>query len=142
MTDDTTPSHADLAELLACVKTIALVGASNKPDRPSYQVMDFLQGHGYRVIPVNPGLAGQSLLGETVVATLRDIAVKVDMVDVFRAPDEVSPFVEEAAAIGANVFWMQLGVINEEAAQKARAAGMAVVMDRCPKVELARNEVA
>lgn len=140
MTTDVTPSHADLVELLACVKTIAMVGASNKPERPSYQVMEFLQGHGYRVIPVNPGLAGQILLGETVVSTLAEIDGKVDMVDVFRAAKDVPPIVEDAAAIGANVFWMQLGVINEDAAQQARAAGMAVVMDRCPKIELARAE--
>lgn len=140
MTTDVTPSHADLAELLACVKTIAMVGASNKPERPSYQVMEFLQGHGYRVIPVNPGLAGQTLLGETVVSALAEIDGKVDMVDVFRAAKDVPPIVAEAAAIGANVFWMQLGVVNEDAAQQARAAGMAVVMDRCPKIELARAE--
>ena len=128
----------DIAGILGRVRTIALVGTSAKPERASHEVMSFLQGRGYRVIPVNPGLAGQSLLGETVAATLRDIAGPVDMVDIFRAPDQVGPVVDDAIAIGAKVVWMQLGVVNEPAAAVARAAGLAVVMDRCPKIEIAR----
>ena len=132
------PSHVVLADLLKRVKTIALVGASNKPDRPSHQVMEYMQNRGYRVIPVNPGLAGQAVLGETVVSSLADIGHPVDMVDIFRNADAVPPIVEEAIATGAKVVWMQLGVVHEEAAAHARAAGLDVVMDRCPKIELAR----
>ncbi len=130
--------HGRIRDILERVRTIALVGASAKPERPSHEVMGFLQQHGYRVIPVNPGLAGQTLLGEPVAARLRDIGERVDMVDVFRAPDQVGPVVEDAIAIGAGVVWMQLGVINEAAASAARAAGIEVVMDRCPKIEISR----
>jgi predicted CoA-binding protein len=129
---------AALRALLSRVKVIALVGASARPDRPSHAVMAFLQGAGYRVIPVNPALAGERLLGETVRAGLRDIAEPVDMVDIFRASDKVAPIVEDAIAIGAGVVWMQLGVVNEAAASRARAAGLTVVVDRCPKIELPR----
>ncbi len=122
--------------ILARVKTIALVGASANPSRPSHDVMQFLQQRGFRVIPVNPGLAGQRLLGETVLASLRDIAEPVNMVDMFRAADVAPELVADAIAIGASVFWMQLGIRHDEAAASARAAGLEVVMDRCPKIEL------
>ena len=100
--------------------------------------MKYLQGKGYRVIPVNPGIAGQELLGETVYASLRDIPDKVDMVDVFRASDQAAPIVEDAIAIGAKVVWMQLGIRNDEAAARAEAAGIEVIMNRCPKIEFGR----
>ena len=128
----------NLGELLAGVRTIALVGASNRPERPSHDVMRFMQQRGYRVVPVNPGLAGQMLLGETVRATLADVPEAIDMVDVFRASDQVGPVADAAIAVGARVLWMQLGVVNEDAAARARAAGLVVVMDRCPKIELSR----
>src|ERR1700747_638045 len=131
-------SDAKLRAILQRVRTIALVGASSNWNRPSYFVMKYLQSKGYRVIPVNPGLAGQSLLGETVYGSLRDIPDHVDMVDVFRAPDQVPPIAEDALAIGTRVLWMPLGILNEAAAEKAEAAGLEVVMDRCPKIEFGR----
>jgi O-acetylhomoserine (thiol)-lyase len=131
-------SDAKLRAILSRVRVIAMVGASAHWNRPSYFVMKYLQGKGYRVIPVNPGLAGDTLLGERVYASLRDIPVPVDMVDVFRASDQVEPVVEDAIAIGAKVVWMQLGVRNDAAASRAEAAGIEVVMNRCPKIEFGR----
>lgn len=131
-------SDTQLRRILSSVKTIALVGASANPERPSHEVMGFLQGRGYRVIPVNPGLEGQQLLGEVAVARLSDIREAVDMVDVFRASDAVPGIVDDAIAIGAKVVWTQLGVRHDDAAAKAEAAGLDVVMDRCPKIELKR----
>ncbi len=132
------PDDDSIRAILERVRSIALVGASVRPERPSHAVMAFLQAQGFRVIPVNPGLAGQTLLGETVAASLRAIAEPIDMVDIFRAADQVGPVVDEAIAIGASVVWMQFGVVNEAAAEAARAAGLAVVMDRCPKIEWSR----
>jgi len=131
-------SDADLAALLQGVKTIAMVGASANPARDSHGVMAFLQRQGYRVIPVNPGLAGQELLGETVAASLFDIEAPIDMVDIFRNSQAAGPIVDEAIAAGAKAVWMQLGVINPEAAARAEAAGLTVVMNRCPKIEIPR----
>ena len=131
-------SDATLRRILASVRTIALVGASANWNRPSYFVMKYLQGKGYRVIPVNPGLAGQALLGEQVYASLHDIPDKIDMVDIFRASDRVDPIVDAAIAIGARVVWMQLGVRNDAAGARAEAAGLEVVMNRCPKIEFGR----
>ena len=136
------PSNATIARILREVKTIALVGASARAERASHEVMQFLQKRGYRVIPVNPGLAGQSLLGETVCASLEALGEKPDMVDLFRRSEEVGPLVDQAIAIGAKVVWMQLGVRDEAAAARARKAGLEVVMDRCPKIELARIDAA
>ena len=129
---------ATLRRILSTTRTIALVGASANWNRPSYFVMKYLQGKGYRVIPVNPGLAGQELLGERVYASLRDIPEKIDMVDIFRASDQVGPIVDDAIAAGAQVVWMQLGVRNDAAAARAEAAGLEVVMNRCPKIEFGR----
>jgi O-acetylhomoserine (thiol)-lyase len=129
---------AKLRAILERVKTIAMVGASPNWNRPSYFVMKYLQGKGYRVIPVNPAIAGQKLLGETVFGALRDIPDKVDMVDMFRASAEAPAVAADAIAIGAKVFWMQLGVRNDEAAKAAEAAGIEVIMNRCPKIEFGR----
>ncbi len=130
-TDDT------IRAILENTRRIALVGASARPDRPSYGVMGFLLDHGYDVTPVNPGLAGQPIHGRPVVATLDD-AAPIEMVDIFRASDQVGPVVDEAIRLGAKVIWMQLGVVNQAAAERARAAGITVVMDRCPVIETAR----
>src|SRR5256885_10236316 len=131
-------SDAQLRAILQRVKTIAMVGASSNWNRPSYFVMKYLQGKGYRVIPVNPGIAGQMLLGETAYASLRDIPEPVDMVDVFRPARDAPAIVDEAIAIGAKVVWMQLGIHNDEAAATAEQAGIEVVMNRCPKIEFGR----
>jgi len=131
-------SDAMLRRILAETRTIAMVGASTNWNRPSYFVMKYLQAKGYRVIPVNPAAAGQEILGETVRASLSEIAEPVDLVDVFRRSDQVGPVADEAISIGAKVLWMQLGVRNDEAAARAEAAGLTVVMDRCPKIEFGR----
>src|SRR2546423_4267584 len=131
-------SDAQLRAILERVKTIAMVGASSNWNRPSYFVMKYLQGKGYRVIPVNPGIAGQELLGEKVYASLRDIPDKIDMVDVFRAAKETPGIVKDAIAIGAPVVWMQLGIRNDQAAALGEAAGIEVIMNRCPKIEFGR----
>src|SRR5277367_5507865 len=131
-------SDGQLRVILQRVKTIAMVGASSNWNRPSYFVMKYLQNKGYRVIPVNPGIAGQTLLGEKVYASLRDIPEPVDMVDMFRAAREAPAVVGDAIAIGAKVVWMQLGIRNDDAAAKAEAAGIEVVMNRCPKIEFGR----
>ena len=120
------------------VKTIALVGASPRPDRPSNRVMAFLQRKGFRVIPVNPQAAGQTIHGEKVAASLSDIAEPIDMVDIFRRSSEVAPVVDEAIAKHAKIVWMQLGVRDDRAAAKAEAAGLDVVMNRCPAIEMPR----
>jgi len=137
MTDLSYPD-ALLARILKSVNTIAMVGASTNWNRPSYFVMKYLQGKGYRVIPVNPGAAGQELLGETVRASLSEITEPVDMVQVFRKPEAVPPIADEAIAIGAKVLWLQLGVRHDAAAAKAEAAGLTVIQDRCPKIEFGR----
>ncbi len=131
-------TDSGLRALLTQVKTIAMVGASTTETRPSYGVMKYLQGKGFRVIPVNPGAAGQAVLGETIYATLANIPVSVDMVDMFRKADAAPEVAAEAIAINAKVLWMQLGIEHAEAAATAEAAGLQVVMNRCPKIEYAR----
>src|ERR1700693_3245578 len=131
-------SDAQIRAILERVRTIAMVGASSNWNRPSYFVMKYLQGKGYRVIPVNPGNAGQQLLGETVYASLREVPEPVDMVDVFRPASEARQIVADAIAIGAPVVWMQLGIRNDEAAAQGEAAGIEIIMNRCPKTEFGR----
>lgn len=127
-----------IRQILCDTRTIALVGASEKPHRPSHEVMAYLKGRGYRVIPVNPKLAGQRLLGETVYGSLSSIPEKVDMADLFLASERTGPIMEEAVRLGIPVIWLQVGVINETAAEQAEAAGAQVVMDRCPRQEIPR----
>jgi predicted CoA-binding protein len=135
-------SDQDIAHLLSRVRFIALVGASDRPGRASNGVMRFLQTHGYRVFPVNPQLAGQVIHGEPVYASLADIEEPIDMVDIFRRPQAAGEAVDEAIAIGAKSVWLQLGVINQEAARRAEEAGLEVVMDRCPAIDIPRLNVA
>ena len=128
----------DISELLQSATTIALVGASDNPGRASFGVMKFLQDQGYRVIPVNPRITGEHVHGEFVWRELAQIGAPIDIVDIFRNSDDAAATVDEAIAVGAKAVWMQLGVVNEAAAAKAEAAGLKVVMDRCPKIEIAR----
>ncbi|MDK2769652.1 MAG: CoA-binding protein [Sphingomonas sp.] len=135
-------NDADIKALLEGARTIALVGASDRPDRPSYRVMAMLQDHGYRVIPVNPQITGEHLHGEFVFRELAQIGEPIDIVDIFRRPIAAGEAVDEAIAVGAKAVWMQLGVINEDAAARAEVAGLMVVMDRCPAIEIPRLGVA
>ena len=132
----------EIADLLAHTRTIAMVGASDRPDRPSYGVMKFLQEHGYRVLPVNPQITGEHVHGEYVWRDLAQIGEPIDMVDVFRNSEAAGEAVDQAIAAGAKSVWMQLGVVNEAAAAKAEAAGLRVVMDHCTKIEISRLNVA
>lgn len=128
----------EIADILKQVKTIALVGASDTPDRPSYRVMAYLQRQGYHVTPVNPKLAEQKLLGQQVYAKLEDIPYPIDMVDVFRNSEAAYDIAKEAIALGAKVLWLQIGVINEQAATLAKEKNVKIIMDRCPKIEIPR----
>ena len=132
----------DIRELLTSARTIALVGASDRPDRASNYVMKFLQDHGYRVIPVNPQITGEHVHGEYVWRELGQIGEPIDIVDIFRRPAGAGEAVDNAIAVGAKAVWMQLGVINEIAAARAEGAGLQVVMDRCPKIEIPRLGIA
>ena len=129
-----------IRSILTGTKTIAMVGASDNPARPSYLVFKYLKERGFRVIPVNPGKAGNSFLGETFVARLSDIAEPIDMVEIFRASEFAPQAVDEALALPQlpKVIWMQLGVRHDEAAARAEAAGLTVIMNRCPKIEYGR----
>jgi predicted CoA-binding protein len=131
-----------IQQILRESKTVAVVGLSNKPDRASHEVADYLQQHGYRIVPVNPSYAGDTILGETVHATLQDAAnalgkmgQRIDIVDCFRKPEDIGPVARDAIAIRASCLWMQLGIENQAAADLARAAGLDVVMNRCMKIE-------
>ena len=128
----------DIAALLQSAKTIALVGASDRPDRASYGVMKFLQDHGYRVFPINPRITGEHVHGEFIWRELAQIGEPIDIVDIFMRSENVGPIVDDAIAVRAKAVWMQLGVIDEAAAAKAEAAGLKVVMDHCPKIEIGR----
>ena len=128
----------DIAELLTNARTIAMVGASDRPARASFGVMRFLQEHGYRVIPVNPRITGEHVHGEFVFRELSQLGDPIDIVDIFMNSANAGAVVDQAIAIGAKAVWMQLGVIDEAAASRAEAAGLKVVMDHCPKIEIAR----
>lgn len=128
----------DIAALLQETRSIAVVGASPKEGRPSNDVMRFLLTQGYEVFPVNPGHAGETIHGQRVYASLADLPAPPDMVDIFRRSEDVGPVVDDAIACGAKAIWMQLEIINEEAAARAEAAGLKVVMNRCPKIEIPR----
>jgi predicted CoA-binding protein len=132
----------EIAELLTNARTIAVIGASDRPDRASHGVMKFMQDWGYRVLPVNPQITGEHVHGEFVWRELAQIGVPIDIVDIFRRPEAVPEAVEQAIFVGAKAVWMQLGVINEEAAARAEEAGLKVVMDRCPKIEIPRLGLA
>jgi uncharacterized protein len=126
-------SAAEITEILNNHRVIAVVGLSADPDRPSHQVAHYLQVHGYRIVPVNPGC--RVILGEKCYATLRDIPFPVEVVDIFRKVDAIPGIVDEAIAVGAKVVWMQEGLEEPDSAHKARQAGLGVVMDRCMKIE-------
>jgi predicted CoA-binding protein len=135
-------TDAEIDELLKGAKTIAIVGASDRPDRASYGVMKFAQDRGYRTIPVNPRITGEHVHGEFVWRELGQIGEPIDIVDIFRKSEDVGPVVDEAIAVGAKAVWMQLGISNAEAAAKAEAAGLKVVEDRCLKIDLARSGIS
>jgi predicted CoA-binding protein len=138
MQDDLEYPDAALRRIYREARVIAMVGASPTWNRPSHFVLKYLQGKGYRVIPVNPAAAGQEIQGERVIAALSGIPERVDLVNVFRNSEAAGPITDEAVAIGARVVWMQLGVRNDAAAERARAAGLTVVMNRCLKIEYGR----
>jgi predicted CoA-binding protein len=131
----------DIRDLLANARTIAMIGASDRPNRPSYGVMKFLQDHGYRVLPVNPQIAGEHVHGQFVCTELAQRGLPNDNVDIFRRPEAAGEAVDQAVFVGAKAVWLQIGVINEAAAARAEAAGLKVVMDRCPKIEIPRLRV-
>jgi len=131
-------SESYIKEVLDEVRTIAVVGASANQDRDSYKVMQVLMQHGYEVFPINPNEVGNFILGQPCYADLSSVSGKIDMVDVFRATDAVMGVTKEAIAIGASVLWTQLDIVHKEAAALAEQAGLKVVMDRCPKIELAK----
>ena len=132
-------SETCIKKILKEVKTIAVVGASGDHDRDSYKVMEALIYHGYQIFPINPNEEGNLILGQLCYADLNSVSGKIDMVDVFRAEDAVIGVTKEAIKIGAKVLWTQLDIINEEAAELAKKAGLKVIMNRCPKIELAKQ---
>ena len=141
---DRYPAYPDatIARILRSVKTIAMIGASANEMRPSYFAMKYLLDKGFKIIPINPGAAGDEILGQKVYAKLSEVPPPVDMVDIFRNSEAAGPITDDVIAqkdrLGVKVLWMQLGVINEEAAKRAEAAGLQVIMNRCPKIEYGR----
>jgi len=136
-------SDQAIADILRSVKTIALLGASHKPQRPSYRVMQFLLSHDeYEVVPVNPGLSGTELLGQRVYGSLAEVPCPIDMVDVFRNASHLPSIVDDIIGLGIDTLWTQLDVIDEEAALRAERHGVRVVMDRCPAIEWPRLQKA
>lgn len=138
---------SNIARILQDSRIIAIVGMSDKPERASHEVADYLLQHGYRVLPVNPALAGKQVLGQHAYASLTEAAAavapaRIDIVDCFRKPADILPIAEEAIAVQARCLWLQLEVVNEEAARLARAAGLEVVMDHCTKIEHRKLAVA
>ena len=131
-------SDEAIAALLVQVKRIALVGASAKPERPSHRVMQFLLDEGYEVLPINPGLAGQRLLGQQVYASLADLPTRVDMADIFRDAASLPEVTRAVVAAGVPAMWTQLGVVHSEAQHSAVDAGLQLVVDRCPAIEIPR----
>ena len=131
-------SDEAVAGLFLKVKRIALVGASAKPERPSHRVMQFLLDEGYEVLPINPGLAGQNLLGQTVYASLADLPTSVDMADIFRDAESLPGVTQDVVAAGIPAMWTQLGVVHSQAEQTAIGAGLQLVVDRCPAIEIPR----
>ena len=133
-------SDSTIRDILGSVSSVAIVGASNKDVRPSYFVARYLLDKGYRIFPINPGLAGKSILGQPAYGRLGDVPEPIDMIDIFRSSDAAPAIVDEALALTPKpkVIWMQIGVRNDEAARKAEQAGLKVVMDRCPKIEYGR----
>lgn len=129
------PTRDEIREILQQAGNIAVVGLSDKPDRTSYMIAEAMQSRGYRIIPVNPNAAGRQILGETCYASLKDIPEPVDIVNVFRRSEYCADVAREAAEIHANVLWLQLGIVSDEAAAIAERSGMKVIMDRCIKVE-------
>ncbi len=127
-----------IIDVLKDTKTVAMVGASANWNRPSFFAMKYMQQKGFRIIPVNPGVAGQEILGETVMADLDEIDEPIDMVDIFRNSEAAGSITDDAIKVGAKIVWMQLGVRNDDAAKRAEDAGLRVVMNRCPKIEYAR----
>ena len=128
----------DIAQLLTETRNIAVVGLSDRPDRPSYGVAAALQRHGYRILPVNPQITGERVHGEYVWRDLSQLGVPIDIVDIFRRPMAAGEAVDEAIAVGAKAVWLQLGIDNDEAAARAEAAGLKVVQDKCIKIEVMR----
>ena len=131
-------AYESIPQLRSAARTIAVVGLSSRPERASHQVAAYLQQHGHRIIPVNPTYAGQSILGEHCYATLTQVSREhgvIDIVDCFRKSEDIVPIAEQSVAIGARCLWLQLGVVNEDAARLAQKAGLLVVMDRCLKIE-------
>ncbi|MFS8980378.1 CoA-binding protein [Cupriavidus necator] len=140
------PEMQQAIQAMLAMKTVAVVGLSDRPERPSHEVAEFLQGHGFRIVPVNPRHAGERILGETCYATLREAADtaaaaggRIEWVDIFRRAEDTPGVVDEAVAIGARGVWLQLGIVNDEAVRRAAAAGLLAVQDCCSKIELTRR---